>query len=78
MFLWAIYQTALLTLSNSELLAKTSEEVEKIHKQQLDSSHNVSELLVAVRGLNASLQTWVKDQDHQLEEIQKKLQSSKT
>lgn len=74
MILWVIIDCILLTFELSELLAKTSEDIEKLRKQQLDSSHNVSEIIVVLGRLNVSFQDWVETQRRQLDDIRESLQ----
>lgn len=65
----------LLTLENSELLARTGEEVDKIRKQ-LDASRDVSDIFTVLERLKFSFQDWVETQRQQLEDIRKSLQSN--
>lgn len=58
----------------SDLLAKTSAEVDEIHKQQRDSSRNVSEIFTIIERLNTSVQYSIECQRHQLADIKKSLQ----
>lgn len=66
----------LLTPDTSELLAKTGEEVVKIHKQQLDSSREVLEISAVLGSLNVSFQDWVETHSRQLEDIRESMQSN--
>lgn len=61
---------------DSELLAKTSEEVSELHKQQLNSSRSIAEISTVVQRLDTSIQDWVEGQRRQLDDMQKKLQSN--
>lgn len=59
----------LLSPGNSEILAKTSQEVDKIY-ERLDSSSYASEISAVVRLLDTSIENWAETQKRQLKELQ--------
>lgn len=59
----------LLTPGNSGLLAKTSQEADRIH-ERLDSSSYASKISAVVGLLDTSIENWAETQKRQLKELQ--------